>query len=62
MENKINLDDIDEEETGNIMCEFDRICPLHKYSMKCIFKKENCRGYKFYRKYKEFDYGRYLGI
>ena len=39
-------------------CEYNDICPLHKYSMKCIFGQNRCRTYHFYKKYKKFDNGR----
>ena len=36
-----------------INCPHKEYCPLPKYSMKCIFGRNDCKSFKFYKKYGE---------
>ena len=40
-----------------IFCEFKSICPdnIHKYSMKCIYGKEDCRIRKYFKKFEDLN-------
>lgn len=56
------LDKIDKEIKEENICIYYDVCHLYRYSMKCIFGKDNCRTKIFYDRYKDFDYGRQMGI